>query len=249
VGGYRYDAAVRSRLPLALALVVFASPAEARHGPRRRAPASRVFLGGAATEVRWTDGDTFRILNGPLRGRSARLEGYNTLETHGPVHRWGAWSGAELLTIARAAGRFAATRSWECTARGEEDRYRRLLVACPRAAAELVRRGLAMVYAVRRPADPELLALQREAQESRAGIWAKGVPRGIVTSVHSAAENGGEAYNRVVDTATGMARERPHRAFYATCQLVCEETEGDRTCMVYVPFERRYRHRPRCLRD
>ena len=113
----------------------------------------------------------------------------------------------------------------------------------------LVRQGLAMVYAVEGPADPALLSLQREAQRRRTGIWAKGVPRGIVTNVHSAAENsGGSAYNRVVDTRTGIARSRPHSVAYATCEAVCEETDGDRACMVYVPFERRYRHKPRCLR-
>ncbi len=238
-----------SRLALALALLVVALPAEARRKPHRRVGAGTVVLDGAVTDVRWTDGDTFRILSGTRRGRSARLEGYNTLETFGPVHRWGSWSGAELLEIAHEAGRFAATKSWECTAAGDEDRYRRLLVACPTAAAELVRRGLAMVYAVGRPADPVLLAAQREAQRRGSGMWAKGVPRGIVTNVHSAAENAHGAYNRVVDTSTGMTHERHHRAFYRTCQVVCETTGGDRACMVYVPFERRYRHRPRCLRQ
>jgi endonuclease YncB( thermonuclease family) len=207
-----------------------------------------VLLDGAATDVRWTDGDTFRILSGSLRGRSARLEGYNTLETYGPVHRWGTWSSAELLEIAHAASRFARSATWECTARGEEDRYKRLLVYCPRAAAELVRRGLAMVYAVGRPADPQLLGLQRDAQRRGSGMWAKGVPREIVTSVHSAVEGSGRSYDRVVDTATGLTRERSHRASHAICQLVCHGAGADRSCMRYVPFERRYRHRPWCLR-
>lgn len=238
------------RAATALALLGLGLPHAAE--ARRRSPgpaAATVQLDGAATEVRWTDGDTFRILSGPWRGRSARLEGYNALESYGPVHRWGGWSGAELLELARAAARLAPAQCWECTSRPEEDRYRRLLVSCPRAAAELVRRGLAMVYAVGGPADRQLLALQRAAQERRAGMWAKGVPRGIVTSVHSAAEAGARAYDRVVDTATGMTRERPHRRFYATCQLVCEGAGADRSCMRYVPFERRYRRRPWCLRE
>jgi endonuclease YncB( thermonuclease family) len=236
------------RIVVAVALLVSAAPAEARRRPHGRAGASAVFLDGAATDVRWTDGDTFRIWSGPLRGRSARLEGYNTLETFGPVHRWGGWSGAELLELARAATRFVARGSWECAARGEEDRYGRLLVACPGAAAELVRRGLAMAYGVGRPVDGDLLALQREAQARGAGMWAKGVPSGIVTSVHSAAEGARGAYNRVADTRTGIAGERRHDTSYATCELVCEGVGRDRSCMVYVPYERRYRHRPWCLR-
>jgi endonuclease YncB( thermonuclease family) len=239
---------MRSRLAFAIALLVLALPAEARHR-RSRKPAAALALNGGAAAVRWTDGDTFRILDGPYRGRRARLEGYNTLETFGPVHRWGTWSPVELLALARAATPVAASQSWSCTTSGVQDRYRRMLVACPRAAAVLVRHGLAMVYAMEGHADPALLALQREAQQRRAGMWAKGVPRGIVTNVHSAAENSnGSAYNRVVDTGTGIASGRPHSVAYATCELVCEETGGGRACMVYVPFERRYRHKPSCLR-
>jgi len=240
---------MRIRLAVAVAALLLAPAAEARHRHRDRPPASSVVLGGAPAAVRWTDGDTFRILTGAHRGRSARLEGYNTLETFGPVHRWGTWSPGELLALARAATPVVASRSWSCTTAAREDRYRRLLVACPGAAAELVGRGLAMVYEVGAEGDPRLLALQRDAQRRGAGIWAKGVPRGIVTSVHSAAEGTrGGAYNRVVDTRTGVARGRPHAVAYATCAEVCEQTEGDRACMVYVPFERRYRHRPWCLR-
>jgi micrococcal nuclease len=239
---------MRIRAAVALAALLVAAPATARRHPRRR-PAETVVLDGAPVAVRWTDGDTFRILSGPRHGRSARLLGYNTLETFGPVHRWGSWTPPELLALARAATPVAASRTWSCATAGQEDRYRRLLVACPEAAAELVGRGLAMVYSVGGPADPRLLELQRDAQRRGAGIWAKGVPRGIVTSVHSAAEgNEGGAYNRVVDTRTGVASGRPHGVAYATCVEVCEETEGDRACMVYVPFGRRYRHRPWCLR-
>jgi endonuclease YncB( thermonuclease family) len=235
------------RLPiLALALLAAAAPAGARDRARQGA---EIELDGAPTAVRWTDGDTIRIQSGPWRGRSARLEGYNTLETYGPVHRWGTWSPHDLLALARAAAPVAASRRWTCVSSGREDRYGRLLVACPGAALELVRRGLAMVYAIDGPADPALLRAQEEAQRRGDGLWSRGVPRGIVTSVHSAAESpSGSAYDRVVDTTTGAAAARRHALRYRTCELVCEGEGVNRTCMVYVPFERRYRHRPACLR-
>ncbi|GEJ59331.1 thermonuclease family protein [Anaeromyxobacter diazotrophicus] len=236
------------RLALALALLVAAAPASARYRHRRRAPPASVLLDGAPAHVRWTDGDTFRFLDGPYAGRAARLDGYNALETFGPVHRWGGWSGEELLALAKAAGPAAAARTWRCATGGAEDRYHRLLVACPDAAAELVGSGLAMVYAVDRPAEPRLLALQREAQRRGLGMWAKGVPPAIPTSLHSIEENGGgPTYDRVVDTRSGAARPQAHRRAYRTCEEVCTGAGAGRACMVYVPFERRYRHRPACL--
>lgn len=241
---------MRLRLTLALAALLIAAPAAARHRrSHHRAPPAAVLLDGAPTAVRWTDGDTFRFLDGPYAGRAARLDGYNTLETFGPVHSWGGWAGEDLLALAKAATPVASSQTWRCTTAGAEDRYRRLLVACPGAAETLVGRGLAMVYAVDHPAAPSLLALQRDAQRRRLGIWAKGVPAAIPTSIHSAAENGGgPTYDRVVDTRTGEALKRPHGGWYRTCQQVCVGSGGDRACMVYVPFERRYRHRPPCLR-
>src|SRR5512146_1313256 len=139
-----------TRIAVGTVALRLAAPAEARHRrhhPRYHAP-DTVVLDGAATPVRWIDGDTFRILAGTLQGRSARLVGFNTLETYGPVHRWGGWSGIELQALARAATPVAAARAWACTSSGAADRYRRVLVACPDLAAELVRHGLAMVYAV-----------------------------------------------------------------------------------------------------
>jgi len=233
---------------LALALLASPAPAVARRRHQRRSP-SAVLLDGAPTAVRWVDGDTFRILDGPHRDRSARLDGYNTLESYGPVHRFAGWDPRDLLANAKSATRTAAAGAWTCALRGGEDIYGRLLVACPEAAAELVGQGLAMVYAVDRPADPGLLALQADAQRRGAGMWARGVPAGIVTSVHSAAERpDGAAYDRVVDVRTGAAVTRPHRRDYRVCEEVCHRTGPDVACMTYVPFERRFRHRPGCLR-
>ncbi len=199
--------------------------------------------------MRWLDGDTFRFLEGPRRGERTRLEGYNTLESYGPVQRWGGWTAAELLQDARAATEVARAGAWRCTSRGRYDRYRRLLVACPDLAAELVRAGHAMVFAIGAPADPTLLALQRRAQREGAGMWAKGVPPRLVAGLHSVAEGGGRrAYDRIVDTTTGEARAVAHGRAYRTCEEVCVGSGDARACMVYVPFARQHRGRPPCLR-
>ena len=47
--------------------------------------------------------------------------------------------------------------------------------------------------------------------------------------------------------ATRGARVRHHQASYRTCQEVCVGEGPVASCMVYVPFERRYRDRPACL--
>jgi endonuclease YncB( thermonuclease family) len=243
-------------LAVAATALAAAAPAEARRparGARGRHDAMLV-LDGAAVPVRWTDGDTFRVLGGARAGRLARLEGVNALETYGPVHRFGTAGPAALLAVARAAAGVAAAAGGRCEALAHEDRYGRLLVRCPEAAAALVRSGHAMAYGVDGPPPPELVALQREAQRARAGIWAGGVPPRIPTSVHSAAEagvegvGGGGAYDRLCDTRTGLTVLAPHGRAYRTCEEVCVGDGADRACMTYVPYERRYRRRPFCLR-
>ncbi len=227
--------------------------ARSRH-PARRAAAGyawgTVVLDGAEIRVRWSDGDSFRIQTGRWKGRNTRLQGYNTLESFGPVHRWGGWSPAELYRIARASASLAAASARECRTDGKPDGYGRLLVSCPGAAEALVRAGHAKVFAVGAPADPALLAAQADAQRRGAGMWEKGVPAAIVTSVHSQGEpdlHGAGAYDRVADTRTGEARALPHARRYEVCEEVCHGEGRDRSCMVYVPFERRYRDRPPCL--
>jgi endonuclease YncB( thermonuclease family) len=244
----------RGRRALAAALLLAAGAPAAAAPPGRRARARpappAVVLDGERRAVRWTDGDTFRLLEGPSAGKSARLVGYNALESYGPVHRWGSWRPAELLAVAQEAARRARSGEWRCSSRGGEDAYGRLLVACPDAARTLVGEGLAMAFAVDEPPDPELAALQREAQARGAGMWRKGVPPLLPSSLHSAGEPGleGEPYDRIVDTRTGKTEVRRHRRAYRTCQEVCVGEGAGRACMVYVPFERRYRDRPACLR-
>ncbi len=209
-------------------------------------------LNGEETEVRWTDGDSFKARSGPYRGHGTRLKGYNTLEAYGPVHRWGEWTARELFALAEKSASVAAAKAWACTSDGKVDGYGRLLVDCPELTRHMVRVGYGMAYSVEgEAAPPDVLALQRQAIAAKEGMWAKGAPKGVVTSVHSVGEEGSkstEAYNRVADTRDGRAALRKHRLRYQTCQEVCLETDGDTSCMVYVPFERRYRDRPDCLR-
>ncbi|MFY3743057.1 thermonuclease family protein [Anaeromyxobacter sp. Red801] len=237
---------------LALALAA-PSDARARRGRSARAAEGRVVLDGEAAAVRWTDGDTFRLVSGPRAGQRARLAGVNTLETYGPVHRWGGWRPEALLAVARAAGPRAAAGTWDCRSvrgRGGRDRYGRLLVECPELSRTLVREGLATVFAMDGPADPALLAAQREAQRAGAGMWAEGVPDVIVSSAHSEGEAGlgrRGAYDRLVDARTGAATARPHARTYRACEEVCAGEGRGRSCLVYVPYERRFRDRPPCL--
>jgi endonuclease YncB( thermonuclease family) len=243
--------------PLALLLAALAAAAGSPGGRgasaarrvRREGRGSAVSLDGASRRVRWVDGDTFRILDGPQKDKAARLTGYNALESYGPVHRWGSWRPSELLAVARAATLAARAGAWSCCSAGGEDGYGRLLVSCPDAARALVGEGLAMVFAVDAPADPGLLELQRKAQAAGAGMWKKGVPPLVPSSVHSAGEQGlkGEPYDRIVDTRSGKAEVRRHAGSYGVCQEVCVGEGPERACMTYVPFERRYRDRPPCL--
>jgi len=207
-----------------------------------------VVLDGVRMGVRWSDGDSFKFTAGPHQGKGTRLLGYNTLETFGPVHRWGGWSGQELYEIAKGSAAVAASQEWKCTWGGKSDGYGRMLVECPELSVEMVRQGHAMAFEVEGKARPEVLAAQREARAKKVGMWAKGTPRRVLSSVHSA-EEGKEGYLRVVDTATGHAEKRPHQKSYETCQEVCVGAAADRACLLFVPFEQRYRNKPPCLKS
>ena len=229
------------------------SKSEKRPNPDKHDTPATLILNGEKTDVVWTDGDSFKIKTGPFKGHGTRLQRYNTLEAFGPVHSWGTWTPRELYEIAKASSGVAASQEWACTTDGKLDGYQRLLIDCPGAAKELIRTGHAMVYAVEggKP-DPELLAVQKEAMAKKVGMWAKGVVKGIISSLHSLGEDGpdpeGESYNRIVDTRTGEALAHKHKDVYETCQTVCEKVDGDQSCMVYVPFKRRYGGKPDCLR-
>jgi micrococcal nuclease len=222
-------------------------PEEVRPAAPRNEVGSAIVLDGQETAVRWSDGDSFRILSGPRKGVRVRLSGFNTLEDYGPIHRWGTWTPIELYRLAKRAGLVAGERKWTCSSVGEQDSYGRLLVDCPEAARELLREGLAMAFSVDGPSPPDLLQAQQEAQKAGRGMWRGGVPDGIVTSLHSASER--TAYNRVADTRTGHAAKVPHQQRYELCQEVCVGEGEAASCMIYVPYEQRYgKGRAACLR-
>jgi micrococcal nuclease len=229
------------------------APAEARsrRGPRAGDGRGALVLDGERVAVRWSDGDSFKILSGPLAGNRTRLQGVNALESFGPVHRWGGWSARELQQLAKRTPSLAAAGVWTCAAAGPRDRYGRLLVACPDLALALARDGQVMVFAMDGPADPALVAAQRAAQAAGAGMWAKGVPDRIVSSTHSADEPGlgrRGAYDRLVDPRTGAAEIRSHARVYEECEEVCAGEGAGRACLVHVSYARRYRDRPACVR-
>jgi micrococcal nuclease len=209
-------------------------------------------VNGQQTFVRWTDGDSFKFKSGPFDGRGTRLVGYNTLEAYGPVHRWGEWTAKELFALAERSSTVAASKEWACTTDGKVDGYGRVLVDCPDLAVEMARAGHGLAYSVDGKANEKVLEAQAEAMKNKVGMWEKGAVKGVITSLHSVGEDGDAkdtAYNRVVDTRTGEALGRQHQHHYGLCEEVCETTDGDVSCMTYVPFERRYKNKPACLKD
>lgn len=245
---------MRRRLALLCLLAAGCTTVVTRPGGRRDPKADEhgaggfIVLNGERTSVYWSDGDSFTFKSGQYAGQGTRMVGYNTLEAYGPVHRWGGWSREELFDIAKQGARLAASRAWECTTDGDEDSYHRVLVDCPKLAREMAMQGQGLAYAVNGVPPILVLDAMHQAQRARRGMWAKGVPKGVITSLHSMAENDGryeKSANRVVDTRTGEAPLRKHTDVYETCQEVCLGAEG--SCMVYVPFEQRYKDQPPCL--
>jgi len=223
-------------------LILLSTPALAQDS---QPSGSRLEINGTMVRVRWSDGDSFRFLEGEYEGSSVRLGGFNALESYGPVHRWGEWQGSELAENAQQAKDFAKEGVWHCTTTGEMDHYERVLVSCPDLIEAIVGAGFGHLYWIDTPALDAHVQAQQAAQAAGVGMWAKGVPEGIVTSLHSAAEGRDSTYNRVIDTATGASTQVTHEDTYETCQEVC--LSG--SCLVYVPFENRYgSDRAECLR-
>ena len=206
-----------------LAALLTAAPAAAE-------PLTRVRINGAMTAVYFNDGDSFRIQSGPFKGAQARLSGYNTLESFGPVHFWGDWTGKELYAIAKLSTLVARRGEWSCEGDGKKDGYGRLLLFCRDLAKALIEQGLAHTYSVNdQPGDAELLAAQRQAMKARIGMWAHGVPRYIMTSLHSTAEGGdrnGKTSNRLISTADARSDKWEHDDDYGECEKVCHQVPG-----------------------
>ena len=206
-----------------------------------------VLMGGTRIPVHWADGDSFEFRAGARKGKETRLIGYNTLESYGPVHRWGDWTGRELWGLSKKAGRVAASKEWKCFANGKRDAYDRLLVDCPNLRRTLVRRGLAHLFAYDDPADPKELELQTEARIERAGMWEKGLPEEIITSVHSAG-SGSSGRMRIVHVRTGETEMAGHRQELKVCSELCYGDKWTGSCMLFVPYKLRYiAKKPRCI--
>ena len=240
---------------LASAAVLGMSIVTAEARPSRKRTKSKrqmIVLDGIPERVNWNDGDSFRVTKGPRKDQKARLKGYNTLESYGPVHFWGGFNGWDLYRTHKNATKLAKSKEWECESDGEADGYGRLLVDCPGLRKALIREGLAHVYAYGDEVpDPELLALQMQAQNNRKGMWKKGIPKAIVTSVHSIDEKTDDglqrtdSYNRLCDTATGKTYTFKHKKVFKPCDAFCQ----DGSCMLYLPFEVRYgEKKPACVK-
>ena len=140
-----------------LAVVLLAAPGPPRRAAARRgdraAPSRPSSSRASGSTVRWTDGDTFRILSGPHRGRGARLVGVNALETFGPVHRIGALTAARRPSSrSRSRARRSPPRRRDAARpRGGRTATVACSSSCPDAAEALVRAGHAMVFAVDAP--------------------------------------------------------------------------------------------------
>ncbi len=205
---------------------------------RSEAQTSMVRINAVARPVYYNDGDTFRVLAGPLRGRSARLAGFNTLESYGSVHRWGGWTAHELYAVAKLATLNARRGKWSCSANtAEKDGYGRLLAICPDLALDHVKKGLAHAFSIEGPSSRELIRAQRDAIVHRRGMWAKGVPALVLTSLHSVDErfDNADNYNRLVSPLDGVSTKWKHQDKYGECQEVCFHAKtADRAALVGV---------------
>jgi hypothetical protein len=202
---------------------------------------SKVFLNGVPSPVFFNDGDSFRVLDGKYKDSRARLAGYNTLESYGNVHKWGGWTFEELYVNAKQGTLNArngpcwdnkthrpkpgCTKAWHCTSELKKDYYGRYLWSCKDLALDQIRRGFAHVMSVKGPGISVLVAAQKEAIAKKVGMWSRGVPEFIITSIHSFDEpyskEKGSAYNRLVSTGDGHSQKWLHLTAYPECTIVC----------------------------
>ncbi len=212
-----------------VATAILAAPAASAAGE----PASRVFLNGVPAPVFFNDGDSFRVLGGTHVGSKARLAGFNTLESYGPVHRWGTWTAKELYVLAKMATLNARKGVWHCTSEDlSRDTYGRILWWCEDLAVDQVRKGLAHVMTITAEGgEHSVVAAQQEAIQNKAGMWAHGTPEYVMTSLHSASEGGGRdgnTENRLVATSNGHSMKWRHSVAYGECDDICHmEREFD----------------------
>ncbi|MEE2780038.1 MAG: hypothetical protein VYE15_05925 [Myxococcota bacterium] len=140
-----------------------------------RGGSQHVVLNGERVAVNWSDGDSFRVLRGTRKGQSARLMGYNTLESYGPVHFWGGFHGYQLYDVAKKGTEFARSQEWDCQTQGDQDHYGRILVNCPELTKAMVREGFAHVFSVYAPGERDLnLEVLRAQIDTGRSLVAKG---------------------------------------------------------------------------
>ena len=200
-------------------------------------PRPTVILDGEIISVEWDDGDTFHGKTSEGKNIKARLAGYNTLESYGPVHQWGEWTEKDLYAFAKESGVFASLKVWECADTKKGGGYGRVLVDCPGLRKAMLENGYAHPFSIGGSAPEADMQALRTGMENKAGIWAKGTPKSVITSLHSQDERKDkDAYNRVCDLTTGECAEKVHADVYETCQKVCIED----SCMTYVPYKVRY---------
>lgn len=207
-------------------------------------PRTRVTLNGAPAPVFFNDGDSFRVLGGEYKGSKARLAGFNTLESYGPVHSWGDWTKKELYALAKMGTYNGREGIWSCTSDLSKDTYGRYLWVCPDLVVDQIRKGYAHAMSVTsEPAGEAAVKAQREAVKERRGIWAHGVPEYVLTSIHSADERSSDkaTYNRLVSSVDGHSLKWKHDDLYDECQDVCwKPSKQDR----YQRFVDRWAKRP-----
>lgn len=217
----------RTALPFLLLVLTLALAGEAGTPHRVIADSwTRVVLNGQMVPVRFNDGDSFRVMGGPLSGSQCRLSGFNTLESFGPAHQWGDWHPYELYVNAKQATLNGRNGTWHCTTDGTRDGYGRLLLDCPDLAVSQISQGFAMAYMVDdNPTRPEYIRAQEEAIRHRRGMWAHGVPDYVMTSIHSADEDPSRDshYNRLISTRDGHSESMRHRNTYGVCEWVCND--------------------------
>ena len=197
-------------------------------GSAHAVPATKVFLNGTPTPVFFNDGDSFRVLAGKHKGTRARMKGFNTLETYGPVHQWGDWAYKELYVNSKMGTLNARNGIWRCTSKEfKKDGYGRILWHCLDLAVDQVWRGYAHAMTVTdEAANKELLKAQHNAMKNKRGMWAHGIPYYILTSLHSfdeARAKPGKNYNRVVSAQDGHSAKWLHENIYPECSEVCRD--------------------------
>lgn len=203
-----------------------------------------VNLDGKDIFVYFNDGDTFQFQDNNKKA-SARLQGFNALESYGPVHQWGKWTSEELYENAQKATQNARSGHWHCHTSGAADKYGRVLANCPDLAQDQIRKGLAhAMFVEKNDYNQELLDIQKQAVLSKTGMWKKGAPDFILTSAHSPAEKElqGKAYDRFVSVLDGHSIVRNHANAYQTCEIVKYSPDDTQTAssIVYIPFDKRY---------